>query len=187
MKINKKYCLPTASPETSDLKVVFLTAGHGFSAQTRLLRRPLPAVHVQHCVQENPPYVLTRTCPSKTPGSSRWPLIYLRALHFQLNPRLRRRVEAEVRGVSAGPPLWVVPPHCRTPQASQAPTPNSSTTATSKAPSRRQRAVRSDATLTLFTFPSNPENTVVFISPPVLVFRRAVRQTRSGSKDPPTS
>lgn len=34
-----------------------MTLGHSFSAQTRLLCRPLPAVHVQHCVQENSSYV----------------------------------------------------------------------------------------------------------------------------------
>lgn len=118
----------------------FLTPGHRFSAQTRLLRRPLPAVHVQHRVQENPPYVPYSTHVSESPGSPRRSLIY--ALHFQWNPRPRRRVVAEVREVSAGPPLWVVPPRSRTPQGSQASTPNSSTTATLKAPSRRQRGVR---------------------------------------------
>lgn len=41
----------------STFLLCFLTPGHRLSAQTRLLRRPLPAVHVQHRVQENPPYV----------------------------------------------------------------------------------------------------------------------------------
>lgn len=141
----KKYCLPHTL-DWNLLNVTFsfvcyLTPGHCFSAQTRLLCWPLPAVHVQHCVQENPPYVPS-TCVSQSPGSSRHSLIYLRSLHFQWNPHPRRRVAAEVREVSAGPPLWVVPPHCRTPQGSQAWTPNSSTTATLKAPSRTQRAVR---------------------------------------------